>query len=128
MTTLRRAVTVVMVAVGLAGFGGAVAHAQGDASDTSDASDTQSDSDKQFEDVVGSLGITAGPETDIPALGRNVCGTMTQELAKNPNPPPVVRGIVSSLENSNLTREQAVGFMQASVAIYCPQFTRYTGR
>jgi hypothetical protein len=125
MTTLRRAVIVVMVTAGLAGFGGAVAQAQGDASDPSE---TQSPADKQFEKAVSDLGITAGPETDIPALGRQVCDTMTREMARNPNPPPVVRGIVSSLENSNLTKEQAVGFMQTSVAIYCPQFARFTGR
>jgi hypothetical protein len=114
MTTLRRAVTVVMVA-GLAVFGGAAtAHAQ--------------TADERFEEAVSSLGITAGPETDIPALGRTVCDRMTQELERNPNPPPVVRGIVSSLQNSNLTREQAVGFMRASVTVYCPQFTRFVGR
>ena len=112
MTTLRRAVTVVMVA-GLFG-GAATAHAQ--------------TADERFEEAVSSMGITAGPETDIPALGRNVCDTMTRELERNPNPPPVVRGIVSSLQNSNLTREQAVGFMQASVTVYCPQFTRFIGR
>ena len=115
MTILRRAVTVVMVTAGLAGFGGAaVAHAQ--------------DADEQFEKAVNSIGITAGDETDLPALGKNVCNTLTTEMAKNPNPPPVVRGIVASLQNSNLSREQAVGFMQASVVIYCPQFARFIGR
>ncbi|MGO4442418.1 DUF732 domain-containing protein [Mycobacterium sp. 2YAF39] len=115
MTTVRRAITVVMVAAGFAVFGGgASVHAQ--------------DADEQFEKAVNSLGITAGDETDIPALGKNVCNTMATEMARNPNPPPVVRGIVSSLQNSNLSREQAVGFMQASVAIYCPQFIRYIGR
>jgi hypothetical protein len=115
MTTLRRAVTVVMVTAGLAGIGGGpVAHAQ--------------DADEQFEKAVSSLGITAGDETDIPALGRNVCNTLTVEMAKNPNPAPLVRGIVASLQNSNLSREQAVGFMQASVLIYCPQFARFIGR
>ena len=48
--------------------------------------------------------------------------------AVNPNPAPLVRGIVASLENSNLTRQQAVGFMKASVAVYCPQHYRLTGR
>jgi hypothetical protein len=118
MTTLRRAVTVVVAAAGLAAFGGAAsvqaAHAQ--------------TADEQFEQVVGSLGITAGPETDLPALGQSVCTTMTRELGRNPNPPPLVRSIVSSLENSNLTRAQAIGFMQASVAVYCPMYTRFTGR
>ena len=118
MTIVRRTTTVVMVAAGLALFAGAAsAQAQ-----------TEDPEDQRFEETVSSLGITAGPETDIPALGRNVCDTMTRELERNPNPPPVVRGIVSSLQNSNLTREQAVGFMQASVTIYCPQFARFTGR
>lgn len=53
---------------------------------------------------------------------------MTREMARNPNPPPLVRGILQSLVNSNLTKEQAVGFMRASVNIYCPQFSRYLGR
>jgi hypothetical protein len=35
---------------------------------------------------------------------------------------------VASLQNSNLSREQAVGFMRASVAVYCPQHLRYIGR
>ena len=60
MTTLRRAITVVMVAAGFAVFGGAASvHAQ--------------EADEQFEKAVNSLGITAGDETDIPALGKNVC-------------------------------------------------------
>lgn len=115
MTTVRRPITVVMVAAGLALFAGA-------------ASAQAQTEDQRFEETVSSLGITAGPETDIPALGRNVCDTMTREMERNPNPPPLVRGIVSSLQNSNLTREQAVGFMRASVTIYCPQFARFTGR
>ena len=115
MTTVRRAIVVAVVSAGLAVFGAAAsAHAQ--------------DADEQFEKVVSELGITAGPETDIPGLGRQVCTTMTTEMARNPNPPPLVRGIVSSLMNSNLTKEQAVGFMQASVNIYCPQFSRSVGR
>ncbi len=115
MPTLRRVITVVMVAAGFAVFGGAAsAHAQ--------------DADEQFEKAVSSIGITAGDETDLPALGKNVCNTMTTEMARNPNPPPVVRGIVASLQNSNLSHEQAVGFMQASVIIFCPQFGRFIGR
>lgn len=115
MTTLRRALTVVTVSAGLTVFGGATsAHAQ--------------DSDERFEKAVSELGITAAPEADIPGLGRQVCNTMTTEMARNPNPPPIVRGIIASLQNSNLTKEQAIGFMRASVSIYCPQFSRYTGR
>ncbi|MFI5509302.1 DUF732 domain-containing protein [Mycobacterium sp. NPDC051804] len=115
MTTVRRAIAVAVVSAGLAVFGGAAsAHAQ--------------DADEQFEEAVSALGITTGPETDVPGLGRQVCDTMTHEMARNPNPPPVVRGIVNSLMNSNLTKKQAVGFLQASVTTYCPQFSRYLGR
>jgi hypothetical protein len=114
MNAVRRTATIA-VAVGLAVLGTpAMSHAQTD--------------DERFEKVVSELGITAGPETDIPALGQNVCGNLTEGIAKNPNPVPVVRGVVSSLENSNLTREQAIGFMRAAVAVYCPQNARFTGR
>jgi hypothetical protein len=114
MTTVRRAITVVMVAAGLVMFGGAAVHAQ--------------TTDERFVEAVSSLGISAGPETDIPAMGRSVCDAMTQQLAKSPNPVPVVRGIVATLQNSNLSREQAIGFMQTSVIVYCPQFGRLMGR
>jgi hypothetical protein len=84
--------------------------------------------DEQFEDAVTALGITVGPEVDIVAQGRNVCTTLTDGIEKNVNPVPVVRGVVMSLQNSNLTKEQAVGFMQASVAAYCPNYLRVIGR
>lgn len=115
MTTVRRTITVVMVAAGLGMFGGAAAvHAQ--------------TTDERFEEAVSSLGINAGPETDIPAMGRSVCEAMNQQLAQSPNPVPVVRGIVATLQNSNLSREQAIRFMQTSVIVYCPQFGRLMGR
>ncbi|WP_006245137.1 DUF732 domain-containing protein [Mycolicibacterium tusciae] len=118
MTTVRRAITVVMVAAGLAMFGGAA---------TLQSANAQTN-DEKFEEAVSSLGINAGPQTDIPAMGRSVCDAMTQQLAQNPNPVPVVRGIVGTLQNSNFSREQAIGFMQASVLVYCPQFGRFIGR
>ncbi|MCT7658178.1 DUF732 domain-containing protein [Mycobacterium deserti] len=112
---IRHCIAVAMAVAGFAVFGGAAsAHAQTD--------------DERFVDAITKLGITAGPDTDIPALGQNVCSTLTDELAKNVNPVPVVRGVVASLQNSNLTREQAVGFMRTSVAVYCPQYARFTGR
>ncbi|BBX04439.1 hypothetical protein BST36_21775 [Mycolicibacterium moriokaense] len=109
MTTLRRVFTIAMVAVGIAVFGAATAQAQ--------------DSDEQFEKAVNSLGITAGDDTDLAGLGRNVCNTLAVEMARNPNPAPLVRNLVASLQNANLSRAQAVGFMRVSVAVYCPQFT-----
>jgi hypothetical protein len=108
-------ITAAMVVAGFAVFGAAAsAHAQTD--------------DERFVDAVSALGITAGPDTDIPALGQGVCDMLTDGIAKNVNPVPVVRGVVASLQNSNLTREQAVGFMQTAVAVYCPQHARYTSR
>jgi hypothetical protein len=105
-------------AMAAAGFfvlaGAATAHAQ--------------TADERFEDAVSSMGITAGPDIDIPAMGQNVCTMLTDGLASNVNPVPVVRGVVKSLQSSNLTREQAVGFMRASVAVYCPQHARFTNR
>jgi hypothetical protein len=85
-------------------------------------------SDEQFQELVTSMDIKAGPNTDLPALGRSLCDTMTHQMAVNPNPVPLVRGIVASLENSNMSRAQAVGFMKASVTTYCPQHYRLTGR
>ena len=106
---------VALAVAGLVAIGGtATAHAQ--------------TADERFEDAVSSLGITAGPDIDIPAMGQNVCTMLTEGLASNVNPVPVVRGVVTSLQSSNLTREQAVGFMQASVAVYCPNHMRSVGR
>ncbi|KUI25846.1 hypothetical protein AU196_23445 [Mycobacterium sp. IS-1742] len=110
----RRTIATLAVA-GMAVCGGAAtAHAQ--------------TSDERFQEMVTSMGIKAGPETDLPAMGRSLCATLTQQMAANPNPVPLVRGIVASLENSNMSREQAVGFLKASVTTYCPQHYRLTGR
>ncbi|MEV3901571.1 DUF732 domain-containing protein [Mycobacterium sp. NPDC050551] len=84
--------------------------------------------DERFTEAVTALGIKAAPGTDIPGIGRSVCDSLTQQMAANPNPAPVVRGVVATLTNSNMTKEQAVGFLRASVAVYCPQFSRMTGR
>ncbi|MCV7168906.1 DUF732 domain-containing protein [Mycobacterium manitobense] len=84
--------------------------------------------DDRFQKVITEMGLKGAPGTDLPAMGRAVCDAITQQLAANPNPAPVVRGVVSTLENSNMTREEAVGFMRASVAVYCPQHRRFTGR
>ncbi|MEO3760861.1 DUF732 domain-containing protein [Mycobacterium sp. B14F4] len=110
---IRRCVALAFAGLALLG-GAATAHAQ--------------TADERFEEAVSSMGITAGPETDIPAMGQNVCKMLTEGLASNVNPVPVVRGVVTSLQSSNLTRAQAVGFMQASVAVYCPNHARSVGR
>ncbi|ULE33856.1 DUF732 domain-containing protein [Mycobacterium sp. IDR2000157661] len=106
------------VALGLAGLavfsGAATAHAQ--------------TADERFVDVVTELGVSAASESEITELGRRVCTMLTEGFASNVNPVPVVRGVVTSLQSSNLNREQAVGFMRASVAVYCPNHARLIGR
>ena len=117
MTLLRRTVTAVMVAAGLAGFGGATVPGV--------QAQTQ---DQRFIDEVAALEIPFSPDEDVPALGRSICETLTGGLAGNPNPVPVVRGVVQQLENSGASRPQAVGLMRAAVGIYCPQHGRFMGR
>jgi hypothetical protein len=119
---IRRTRTVAaMIAVaGIPVFGAASAHAQ---------PETQIDpKDQQFTQTVTEMGITPGPGTDLPAVGRGVCDSLNQGLAGSVNPVPVVRGVVTSLQNSGLTRDTAVGVMRAAVAVYCPENRRYLGR
>ena len=54
-------------------------------------------------------------------MGQRVCEMLTGGLTGNPNPVPVVRGVVSRLQSSGMDKHQAVGLMRASVFIYCPQ-------
>jgi Protein of unknown function (DUF732) len=117
MTPLHRTVTVVMVAAGLSLCGAA----------TVPPVQAQSD-DKKFTDEVAALGIPFAPDEDLPAIGHGVCDMLNGGLAGNPNPVPVVRGVVQKLEISGMTKEQAVGLMRVSVAVYCPQHGRYMGR
>ena len=84
--------------------------------------------DERFTEVVGSLGIQTAPDTDLPAVGHQVCDMLTTGVTGNVNPVPAVRGVVTTLANNGMSREQAVGLMKASVAIYCPQHARYVGR
>ena len=76
-----RTTAVAMVVAGFAVFGfAASAHAQ--------------PNDQQFIDQVEALEIPFGPDEDLPAIGRSVCETLNGGLAGNPNPVPVVRGVV----------------------------------
>jgi hypothetical protein len=110
-----RTTAIAMVVAGLTVFGGAAtAQAQ--------------TKDQQFIDQVNALEIPFGPDEDLPAVGRSVCETLTGGLTGNPNPVPVVRGVVQRLENGGMSRHQAVGLMRLSVGVYCPQHTRFMGR
>ena len=118
MTRLHRSITVLMLAAGLAVFGGA-ASVQSAQAQTND---------QQFADDVAALGIPFGPDEDLPKIGHSVCEMLTGGLTGNPNPVPVVRGVVSKLESGGMSKSQAVGLMRASVAVYCPQHGRFMGR
>ena len=110
----RRTIAAVMAAAGLAMFGGAAtAQAQ--------------TPDEKFASMITAMGIPFAPDEDISVVGHRVCEMLTGGLTGSPNPVPVVRGVVSTL-SANLTREQAVGLMRASVNVYCPQYARFTGR
>ena len=115
MMSIRRSLTAVTIAVGLVVIGGAAsAQAQG--------------SDQQFIDQVNTLGIPFAPNADLPEIGKGVCNMLTSGLTGNPNPVPVVRGVVQRLENGGMEKTQAVGLMRASVVNYCPQHARFMGR
>jgi hypothetical protein len=115
MTAVHRTIAIVTVSAGLAMFGGAAsAHAQ--------------TKDEQFAADVSALNIPTG-DVDLPALGHGICDMLTGGLTGNPNPVPVVRGVVSKLENDgNISKPQAAGLMRAAVSVYCPQHARYMGR
>lgn len=111
----RRAVAAVMVAAGFSLFAAAApAHAQ--------------TRDELFTQAVSSLGIKVAPDTDLPAVGQQVCDMFATKVVTSVNPVPAVRGVVTTLQDSGITRDQAVGLMRASVGIYCPQYARFTGR
>jgi hypothetical protein len=115
MTRHRRAVVIAMVAAGFSMFAGAAsAHAE--------------TPDEVFIEAVNSLGIEMAPDIDLPAVGNQVCDMLAKGITGNPNPVPAVRGVVATLASNNMEREQAVGLMKASVAVYCPQYSRFVGR
>lgn len=110
-----RVFAVAMVAAGISMFGAAAsAHAE--------------TADERFTEAVTTLGIDVAPDTDLPAVGNQVCEMLTSAVVGNVNPVPAVRGVVSTLADSGMSRDQAVGLMRASVGVYCPQYVRYSGR
>lgn len=113
----RRTVRTVAVAIGIGWLmvaGGATAGAQ--------------NGDEQFTEVVAKLGIPFAPDADVPQFGHRVCETLTAGLASNVNPVPTVRGVVTTLQNTGMSRGQAIGLMRASVAVYCPEHGPVIGR
>jgi len=74
------------------------------------------------------MGIPLGASDDAPTVGKRICEMLTAGLTGNPNPVPVVRGVVNTLTGNGLSRDQAVGLTRLSAAVYCPQYSRFTGR
>jgi hypothetical protein len=111
----RRTVAAVMAAAGLVMFGGAAtAQAQ--------------TKDELFTEALVKIGIPLGPEDEAPAIGKRVCEMLTNGLTGNPNPVPVVRGVVTTLASKGITKDQAVSLTRVSVSAYCPQYARLIGR
>lgn len=107
------------------GFAAGPAHADdGDA--PAEAAPTAAD--VKFTESVVALGIPTKPDDDIPAVGHKVCEMMTTGLAGQINPIPAVRGTLRTLQNSGLSKTQAAGLLQASVATYCPEYGRFLPR
>lgn len=113
-----RVVTAAVILAGFSMFAGA-ASAQAETPETPD---------ERFTEAVTSLGIEMAPETDLPEVGNQVCDMLTTAVVGNVNPVPAVRSVVTTLSNSGMNRDQAVGLMRASVGVYCPQFVRFVGR
>ena len=80
------------------------------------------------EDAPGKEKESAATAEELPAVGHHVCDMLTAGLVGNPNPVPAVRGVVTTLAGNGMSKEQAVGLMRASSAVYCPQFARFMGR
>ncbi|TRW81722.1 DUF732 domain-containing protein [Mycolicibacterium sp. 018/SC-01/001] len=111
----RRTVVAALVATGIAVGMAAPAQAQ--------------TPDEWFTETVGKLGIPFAANTDLPAVGKQVCDMLTTSLAANSvNPVPAVRGVVTTLTSRGLDRAQAGGLLKASVQAYCPQQARFVGR
>lgn len=111
----RRTIAAMTAAAGFAMFAGAAtAHAQ--------------TIDEAFTKAVTEMGITLAPDIEAPAIGHRVCEMLTGGLTGNPNPVPVVRGVITTLASDGISKEQAGSLTKVSVAAYCPQYSRLVGR
>lgn len=119
--TARRAAALIATAC-LCGLGAAPVAA------ADPAAEPNSTPDERFGAAVTALGIPTTPDTDVPALGHQICDLLTTNLAGAVNPVPVVRGVVSTLQSKGLTRAKAGGLLKAAVVSYCPEHAPYLGR
>src|SRR6218665_4105702 len=111
---------VAVLAGWLGALGGAVG-AQADTTETSTPATAQSE-DQRFVEAISAMKIPTQPGDDLPAVGHKVCDMLASGLAGAVNPPPIVRGVRDTLEQSGrMTRAQAGGLLRASVDVYCPE-------
>jgi hypothetical protein len=83
------------------------------------------DANQRFVDYVAEIKVpTSSPEETV-QVGREVCKTMD---AGQLEPARTLRGMVSTLTGKGLEKGQAVQFIRAAVATYCPQYTAIVGR
>lgn len=81
--------------------------------------------DDQYVAALEKLGVPLPEGVNMPQAGREICDVLT---AGQINPAPAVRGVVTKLEGGGLDRPQAIGMLRASVAFYCPQYSRFVAR
>ena len=115
MSHRRSVVALILSGIAAAGIAAAPAQAQ--------------TPDEWFTETVTKMGIPFAPNTDLPAVGHQVCDMLTTSLASNSvNPVPAVRGVIMTLTSKGMERAQAGGLLTASVEAYCPQHSRFVGR
>jgi hypothetical protein len=89
------------------------------------AANAISDEDQRFIDYVAEIKVpTSSPEETI-QVGREVCTTMD---AGQLEPARTLRGMIGTLTGKGLEKGQAVQFVRAAVATYCPRYTAIVGR
>ncbi|HKV21593.1 MAG TPA: DUF732 domain-containing protein [Mycobacterium sp.] len=83
------------------------------------------DEDQRFVDYVAEIKVPTNSPEEAIQVGREVCRTMD---AGQLEPARTLRGMVSTLTGKGLEKGQAVQFIRAAVATYCPQYTAIVGR
>jgi hypothetical protein len=84
--------------------------------------------DDSFANAVTELGIPPEPGVSLPDVGNSICNMLNSGLQSSVNPVPVIRGVVSHLQNGGLTRTQSVGLLRAATSVYCPEHAALLGR
>ncbi len=83
------------------------------------------DEDQRFVDYVAEIKVPTNSPDEAIQVGHEVCQTMDSGRLE---PAPTLRGMVGTLTAKGLEKGQAVQFIRAAVATYCPQYTAIVGR